>query len=132
MTQARALERFPLHLGPNARAVPQPEFAGPGWYEDYGARHDGDGAEGRLVSMHTFSESWTSWEMHPAGDEVVVCIAGEITLIQESPEGTAARITLRAGDYAVNPPGIWHTADVAAQATALFITPGLGTENRAR
>lgn len=132
MTQPRALERFPLHLGAGARAVPQPEFTGADWYEAYGARHAGDGAEGRLVSLHSFSESWSSWEMHPAGDEVVVCIAGEITLIQELPGGSIARITLGTGDYAVNPPGTWHTADVAEKATVLFITPGLGTENRAR
>lgn len=132
MTQARSLERFPLHLGLGASAVPQPEFTGMEWYAAYGARHDADGAEGRLVALHTFTESWTSWEMHPAGAEVVVCTAGEITLIQElSGDGTDS-VTLRAGEYAINPPGVWHTADVEGQATALFITSGLGTENRPR
>jgi quercetin dioxygenase-like cupin family protein len=62
----------------------------------------------------------------------VICIAGEITLIQEWPDGRAARVTLRAGDYVVNPPGVWHTADVEGAATALFITAGLGTEHRPR
>jgi mannose-6-phosphate isomerase-like protein (cupin superfamily) len=132
MAEARSLERFPLHLGLGARAVPQPEFAGMEWYAGYGARHADDGAEGRLVALHSFAESWTSWEMHPAGDEVVVCTAGEITLIQELPDGSRDRVTLRAGDYAVNPPGVWHTADVAGQATALFITAGVGTEHRPR
>jgi quercetin dioxygenase-like cupin family protein len=132
MAEARSLERFPLHLGLGAKAVPQPEFAGMEWYAGYGARHADDGAEGRLVALHSFGESWTSWEMHPAGDEVVVCTAGEITLIQELPDGSRDRVTLRAGDYAVNPPGIWHTADVAGQATALFITAGMGTEHRPR
>ena len=70
--------------------------------------------------------------MHPAGDEVVVCTAGEITLIQEFPGGRIAHVTLAAGEYAVNPPGVWHTADIAGEATALFITAGLGTEGRAR
>ena len=132
MTEARSLERFPLHLGLGASAVPQPEFDGFAWYADYGVRHAADGAEGRLVAIHTFSESWTSWEMHPAGAEVVVCIAGEITLIQELPDGSADSVTLRPNDYAVNPPGVWHTADVAGEATALFITAGMGTENRPR
>lgn len=132
MAEARSLERFPLHLGLGAKAVPQPEFTGMAWYADYAARHGGDGAEGRLVSLHTFAESWTSWEMHPAGDEVVVCTAGAITLIQELPDGSTASVTLHAGDYAINPPGVWHTADVAESATALFITSGLGTENRPR
>jgi mannose-6-phosphate isomerase-like protein (cupin superfamily) len=131
MAEARSLERFPLHLGLGASAVPQPEFSGFAWYADYGARHAADGAEGRLVAIHSFSESWTSWEMHPAGAEVVVCIAGEITLIQELPDGTES-VTLRPKDYAVNPPGVWHTADVTGEATALFITAGMGTENRPR
>lgn len=131
MTEARSLERFPLHLGLGASAVPQPEFTGMEWYAGYAARHDGDGAEGRLVSLYTFTESWTSWEMHPAGAEVVVCTAGEITLIQEL-DGREQSVTLRTGEYAVNPPGIWHTADVSDTATALFITAGLGTEHRPR
>jgi quercetin dioxygenase-like cupin family protein len=129
--EALSLERFPLHLGLGATAVPQPEFTGMDWYEAYGARHDADGAEGRLVALHTFTESWASWEMHPAGTEVVVCTEGEIVLIQERPDGSQC-IRLGAGDYAINPPGVWHTADVAASATALFITPGLGTEHRPR
>ena len=132
MTAAQSLKRFPLHLGLGATALPQPEFTGMDWYEAYGLRHDSDGAEGRLVSMHTFTQSWDSWEMHPAGAEVVVCTAGEMTVIQELASGSTETVTLRAGDYIVNPPGMWHTADVAESATALFITAGLGTEARPR
>ncbi len=127
-----SLETHPLHLGLGATAVIQPAFTGGEWYEAYGARHGGDGAEGRLVSFHHFTASWDSWEMHPAGDEVVICTAGEITLIQEFPDGRAAQVTLTAGEYAINPPGVWHTADIAGEATALFITAGMGTEGRAR
>ena len=65
------------------------------------------------------------------GDEAVICTTGEITLIQELPDGPR-KITLRAGDYAINPRGVWHTADVARHATALFITAGVGTEHRPR
>jgi quercetin dioxygenase-like cupin family protein len=132
VAEARSLERFPLHLGLGAKAVPQPEFTGMEWYAAYSARHAADGAEGRLVALHRFGESWTSWEMHPAGDEVVICTAGEITLIQELPDGGTASVRLRAGEYAINPPGVWHTADVASEATALFITAGMGTEHRPR
>ena len=55
----------------------------------------------------------------------------QITLIQELPAGPQ-KVTLRAGEYAINPRGVWHTADVASRATALFITAGLGTEHRPR
>lgn len=123
----------PIHLGLGAKAIPQPEFTGMDWYAAYGARHDAvDGAEGRLVSLYTFAESWDSWEMHPHGDEVVVCLDGAITLHQEMADGTKASVMLGKGDYTINPPGAWHTADVAGEATALFITAGLGTEHRPR
>ena len=50
--------------------------------------------------------------MHPAGDEVVVCTAGAMTLHQEFADGRTETVALGAGDYAINPPGVWHTADV--------------------
>ncbi len=123
----------PLHLGLGATAVPQPEMTGGmGWYEGYGVRHGSDGAEGRLVSMYRFTESWDMWEMHPAGDEVVLCTQGTMTLHQEHADGSTEIVTIGPGEYAVNPPGTWHTADVDGEATALFITAGLGTEHRPR
>ena len=39
---------------------------------------------------------------------------------------------LNPGEYAINDPGVWHTADVESEATALFITSGEGTEHRPR
>ena len=98
----------------------------------YGDRTDADGAEGRLVTMHTFTASWDSWEMHPAGDEVVLCLSGAMTLHQLFSDSTTQQVTIGAGEYAINPPGVWHTADIAGAATALFITAGAGTENRPR
>lgn len=127
-----SLFTHPLHLGLGATAVPQPEFTGMDWYEGYGARHDGDGAEGRLVSMYSFTEDWDSWECHPNGTEVVLCTAGRMTLHQEMADGSAATVTIGPGEYAINPPGAWHTADVEGEATALFITSGLGTMRRPR
>lgn len=129
---ARDLRTHPVHLGLGARAEPQPAFTGMEWYEAYSLRTAADGAEGRLVSFYDFSEDWPSWEMHPAGEEVVVCIAGEMTLLQEREDGSSAAITLGAGQYAINPAGVWHTANLAGPATALFITSGQGTLNRPR
>lgn len=129
---SRPLERFPVHLGLGATAITQPEFTGMEWYAAYGSRNAGDGAEGRLVSMHSFAADWTSWEMHPAGDELVICTEGAMTLIQQHPDGREERVRLGTGDFAVNPPGVWHTADVEGTATAVFITAGIGTENRPR
>lgn len=126
------LFQTPIHLGLGAKAVVQPDFTGMEWYAAYSERTAGDGDEGRLVSFYTFDESWDVWEMHPAGDEVVICTAGAITLHQEHADGGTDRVTLRPGDYAINPPGTWHTADVKGSATALFITAGRGTQHRPR
>lgn len=122
----------PVHLGLGATALVQTPITGMDWYADYSDRVAGDGAEGRLVSAYRFTESWDMWEMHPAGDEVVVCLDGAMTLHQERADGSTATVTLGPGDYAINPPGCWHTADVTEPASALFITAGLGTEHRAR
>ena len=123
----------PIHLGLGATAEIEPEFSGDlSWYEGYTDRHLVDGTEGRLVSMHTFDESWDMWEMHPSGSEVVLCTAGRLTLHQEHVDGSNATVTLAAGEYVINPPGTWHTADVDSSATALFITAGAGTQHRPR
>jgi mannose-6-phosphate isomerase-like protein (cupin superfamily) len=122
------------HLGLGATATVEPPFTGMDWYAAYGARHASDGIEGRLVSLYSFSESWPSWEVHPHGAELVICIAGTLTLHQEHAGGRVDTVTLGPGDYAINPPGVWHTADVpdGTTATAIFITPGEGTEHRPR
>jgi mannose-6-phosphate isomerase-like protein (cupin superfamily) len=122
----------PLHLGLGARALVQPAFDGSmGWYEAYGQRHGGDGVEGRLVAVHAFDAPWSTWEVHPHGEELVVCLAGRITLHQER-DGAVRTVVLEPLQAVVNPAGVWHTADVADRATALFITPGLGTGHRPR
>ena len=127
------IKAHPLHLGLGATAEIEPLFTGEmDWYVDYGNRHAADGAEGRLVTMHSFDECWDMWEMHPHGSEVVVCTAGTITLHQEKADGSVATVTLGPGQYVVNEPGTWHTADVESEATALFITAGMGTQHRPR
>lgn len=126
------LTKHPIHLGLGATAVIEPLFTGEmEWYGGYGERHGSDGVEGRLVSMHTFTESWDVWEMHPRGAEVVLCVAGAIELVQEL-DGAEVITALTAGEYAINEPGTWHTANVADSATAVFITAGEGTEHRGR
>lgn len=123
----------PIHLGLGATAVSEPAFTGDmSWYEDYQTRHAADGAEARIVAMHSFSAPWPMWEMHPAGAEVVLCTEGSMTLHQEGSDGQVTTITLGPGEYAINAPGVWHTADIDGNATALFITAGKDTQHRPR
>jgi quercetin dioxygenase-like cupin family protein len=128
---AFSLSECPAHLGLGATVVREPAFTGFEWYQAYIERHAKDGAEGRLVSLYTFDAPWTSWEQHPNGSELVVCIAGRITLHQEVDGGVHTE-ALNPGEAIINPPGIWHTADVEGHCTALFVTAGLGTQNRPR
>jgi mannose-6-phosphate isomerase-like protein (cupin superfamily) len=130
--RGKSLFDFPIHLGRGARAVEEPQFTGPEWYEAYGERHADDLDEGRIVSLFRFEEPWTSWEMHPAGDEVVCCLQGQMTLHQDLPDGTEQSHELGPGEYAINPAGTWHTADAAGPVVALFITAGKGTTHKPR
>jgi mannose-6-phosphate isomerase-like protein (cupin superfamily) len=129
---AKNIEKYPIHLGLGATAVAEPEFTGMEWYTEYGARHAVDGNEGRIVHMFRFTESWPTWEVHPNGAEVVLCTSGRMTLHQEHPDGSTATVVLEPGEYAINPPGVWHTADIEGEAEAVFITAGAGTQVRPR
>ena len=99
------LSETPVHLGLGATTVPQEQFTGePAWYERYAARNAADGVEGRLVTMHTFVEPWDSWEVHPYGEELVLCIDGEVIIYQEI-DGEIRRTTIHEGEVIINPPG---------------------------
>lgn len=125
-----------VHLGLGGTVVPLPAHTGDmDWYARYGAEHGSDGDDGRLVSLHTFTESWDSWEVHPHGEELVLCIGGTIKLHQEHADGSTDTVTLGPHQAVVNPPGTWHTADLpdgVASSTAIFVTSGRRTEHRPR
>jgi mannose-6-phosphate isomerase-like protein (cupin superfamily) len=88
---------------------------------------------GRLVMVFTFTRDWSTWEVHPAADELVVLLAGSMDLVLEEADGGQRVIPLREpGSCVVVPQGAWHTANVPHVATALHITWGEGTENRPR
>ena len=44
------------------------------YLQHYEADHEADGDEGRLVMIGPEEATWTSWERHPAGEEVVASI----------------------------------------------------------
>ena len=86
--------------------------------------------QGRLLSAFTFEEPWSSWERHPAGEELVMLLSGRATLLLEE-DGEPRAVELAApGDYVLVPKNTWHTARTAVPTTMLFLTPGAGTEHR--
>jgi quercetin dioxygenase-like cupin family protein len=123
---------IPIHLGPGGTARPIPDFDWtPERLEAYERETAGDGPDGRLVMMFHMDGSWTNWERHPAGDEVVIAGSGVHRFVQETAAGEQV-VELRAGEALINPPGVWHTADTLEPGWVLTVTPGLGTEHRPR
>jgi len=121
-----------VHLGRGSTAVP---FGGadwsPEWLERYERTFAADGDDGRMVCVFPQPASWSTWERHPAGEELVVLLSGRIDVIQEI-DGEHRRVELHAGQAMVNPRGVCHTADVHEPGKGLFVTPGRGTEHRPR
>jgi mannose-6-phosphate isomerase-like protein (cupin superfamily) len=114
-------------IGADGAAVPVE--VGPTLYEDLDRNFDG--FKGRhLVACYTFDVDWPGWEMHPAGDEIVCLLSGEVRMVfeREGREEITQLSTL--GSYVIVPKGTWHTARVVSAAKMLFITPGEGTLHR--
>lgn len=90
----------------------------------------GDFKDHILVSEFSFDENWSTWEVHPAGDEIVMLIAGDADLVMalEAGETSVTRLS-QVGEFVVVPKGVWHTARPHAATTMLFLTPGEGTLN---
>jgi len=83
-----------------------------------------------LISNFAFDSDWPSWERHPAGDELVCLLSGEVTLVLDR-EGKEETAELRKpGEFVLVPKGTWHTARTRVATTVLFVTPGEGTQNK--
>lgn len=99
------------------------------FYEDLQDKF-GDFKGKHLISHYSFDKDWDSWEMHPAGDEFVCLLSGQIDFILEQ-NGAEKVVSLNVpGAYLLVPRGTWHTAKVRSLNSVLFITPGEGTQHR--
>lgn len=83
-----------------------------------------------LIATFAFDANWSTWERHPAGDELVCLLEGNVTMVLD--RGTAENeVHLQhPGEYVVVPKGTWHTARTSVPTKMLFVTPGEGTENK--
>lgn len=84
---------------------------------------------GTLVGVYPMTEDWPNWEMHPAGDEVLVLLDGEANFILDESEGER-RVPMRAGSTVVVPKGVWHRALIMTPGRLLTLTYGEGTQHR--
>lgn len=118
-----------VHLGARSSARPVFDFGHD--YEKYLADFCSDEDPGRLVCLYETKVDWESWEAHPAGDELVLVLSGKAEFFQEV-DGKERRVVLAPHQAIINPPGVWHTANVVEPFLALFVTPGPGTTHRPR
>jgi mannose-6-phosphate isomerase-like protein (cupin superfamily) len=90
----------------------------------------GDFKGKRLISNYIFEQDWDSWEMHPAGEEFVCLLSGQINFVLEQDGGEEIVSLNTPGQYILVPRGVWHTAKIHTPSSILFITPGEGTQQR--
>ena len=84
-----------------------------------------------LIASHAFDDDWPTWEIHPAGDEIVILVSGDVDLVLAGADGDDVIRMTEPGTFAVVPQNTWHTARVRRHSVMMFVTPGEGTENRA-
>ncbi|WOD39918.1 hypothetical protein [Nodosilinea sp. E11] len=111
----------------NGSAIPVPVNAT--FFEDL-ERQFGDFKGKQLISHYTFTQDWDTWEMHPAGDEFVCLLSGQVEFILEQDSGETKVQMSIPGEFVIVPQEVWHTAKVHAPSSVLFVTPGEGTQNR--
>jgi mannose-6-phosphate isomerase-like protein (cupin superfamily) len=86
---------------------------------------------GWLVAKYRIAEDTTSWEMHPAGDELLVMISGQMGVVLEQ-SGNETVVEVPAGKACIVPRGTWHRQVVRSPGDYLGATYGKGTQHRAR
>ncbi|WP_344425347.1 cupin domain-containing protein [Streptomyces lavendulocolor] len=129
---AMDLRTTPVHLGLGSRAKPVEGFTWePEVLQAYSAAVAADGAEGRMVMIFDGDGLGDHWESHPAGDELVVCLSGSVTVTRDV-DGVLDRVLLGPGEATINPAGVWHVVDMEGPTSILAITATLGTDHRPR
>jgi mannose-6-phosphate isomerase-like protein (cupin superfamily) len=127
-TQADAIFNTYLHVQDGGRT--EPIAVSESFWQEVAQGNRPDLNQGRLMSALTFSQPWPTWERHPAGEELVLLLAGTATIVLEESSGARSVLLDQVGAYVLVPTGVWHTAQTTVATTLLFLTPGAGTEHR--
>ena len=112
-----------LETGPGVRVVPVDDQ----FWATIDQRDDLH--SGRLVMAGVMHGDWDMWEMHPAGDELILVTEGTVR-VHVDDGGPPTDVS--APNLIVMPAGTWHTMDVVEAARVVTITWGAGTEHRPR
>jgi mannose-6-phosphate isomerase-like protein (cupin superfamily) len=128
MAEAKDVQGTYLHFRDGGRA--DAVDVSKSFWADVAAGKHPELDDGRLMTAFTFSEPWSTWERHPAGEELVMLLSGAARVVlEESGEERSVALN-RPGSYVLVPPNVWHTARTSMPTTLLFLTPGAGTEHR--
>jgi mannose-6-phosphate isomerase-like protein (cupin superfamily) len=84
---------------------------------------------GWLTAVYRLEHNTANWEMHPAGDELLVVLSGAVDVVLED-DGSNRIVELREGRCCVVPRGTWHRQVVRSPGRELAITYGKGTQHR--
>lgn len=107
----------------NAESIPVDD----GFWDQIGNRRELH--EGRLMGAFRVAENPSHWEMHPAGDEILYLISGNMDVILRE-QNEERVIALRNSGVCIVPRGTWHRQVVHSPCEFVFITPGKGTQHR--
>lgn len=83
-----------------------------------------------LISCYKFSSDWSTWEIHPNGEEIVILLSGEVMFTLQLEAGDKSIVLNRPASYAIVTKNTWHTAKTNVSTKMLFITPGEGTQHK--
>jgi mannose-6-phosphate isomerase-like protein (cupin superfamily) len=125
MTQVFSLKGTYVHLRPDESALAME--GGEKFWAGIEDRRDLE--QGRLMGATAQTKDWDHWERHPAGEEILTLLSGELEIVLETEAGEE-RAVLKPGQTLVVPAGFWHRGIVRQPGDLLFITPGAGTEHR--
>ena len=84
---------------------------------------------GRLIMAFELSDDMAHWEMHPAGDELLILQSGAVDVVLDQAGGEAV-VPLDGAAACIVPKGTWHRLKVRTPGRLIFITPGEGTQHR--
>jgi mannose-6-phosphate isomerase-like protein (cupin superfamily) len=93
-----------------------------------GVRRVAEG-DGWLAVIAPMTADAPTSEMHPAGDELLVLLSGEVDVVLEALGGDRV-VGLAAGTACIVPRGTWHRQVVHTPGDLLAVTYGKGTQHR--